>query len=353
MQMFTTLRRHFQPALSSNVRQRIGGFGLLLPLIATLLVAPYDRVMAQGIGGHTVFGDFKVDEGGTKQIRPISFNVILYTLGGRIVTRQTVANGGRYRFIDVADGEYNIVVEVENNEVARLRVTVSSPVRTDFRQDISMEWRDTFVDTKRDKSAAVMVVNAYDREPANARLFEKAGVAIKKNSHEEAVSLLRQIVEADPKDFEALTELGTILLGQNKIEDAEKAYLGALSEKPDYMLALINLGKLRLIQKQFEKAVETLEHAVKTQPQSATANYYLGEAYLQIKKGSKAVVYLREALTLDPLGKAEAHLRLAALYNAAGLKDKAAVEYEDFLKKKPDYPAKKKLEEYIIQNKKS
>jgi cytochrome c-type biogenesis protein CcmH/NrfG len=350
--MFTTLRLQFQIAFTSNGHQGIRCFSLLLLLLAIPLLAPIDRVMAQGIGGHTVFGDFKVDEAGSKQIRPISFNVILYTLGGRIVTRQTVTNGGRYRFIDVPDGEYNIVVEVENNEVARLRVTVASPVRTDFRQDISMAWRETFVDNKRDNSAAVSVVNTYDREPANATLFENAGVAIKKNNHDQAVGFLRQIVEADPKDFEAWTELGTVLLSQNRIEDAEKAYLGALAERPDYMLALINLGKLRLIQKQFEKAVETLDQAVKTQPQSATANYYLGEAYLQIKKGSKAVIYLREALNLDPVGKAEAHLRLAALYNAAGLKDKAAMEYEDFLKKKPDYPAKKKLEEYITQNKK-
>ncbi len=33
------------------------------------------------------------------------------------------------------------------------------------------------------------------------------------------------------------------------------------------------------------------------------------------------------------------------------MKDKAAIEYEEFLKKKPDYPDKKKIEEYIIANK--
>ena len=48
----------------------------------------------------------------------------------------------------------------------------------------------------------------------------------------------------------------------------------------------------------------------------------------------------------------EAHLRLAALYNGGGMKDKAATEYEQFLKKKPDYPDRKKLEKYIAENKK-
>jgi Tfp pilus assembly protein PilF len=61
---------------------------------------------------------------------------------------------------------------------------------------------------------------------------------------------------------------------------------------------------------------------------------------------------LNEALKLDPEGMAEAHLRLAALYNARDLKDRAAAEYEAFLKLRPDYPDKKKLKEYIAANKK-
>lgn len=107
------------------------------------------------------------------------------------------------------------------------------------------------------------------------------------------------------------------------------------------------------MQKNFEAAISPLSAAVEVRGTSADANYYLGEAYLQIKKGSKAVGYLNEAIKLDPVGKAEAHLRLATLYNAVGMKDKAAAEYEAFLKKQPDHPNRKKFEQYIVQNKKS
>jgi hypothetical protein len=51
------------------------------------------------------------------------------------------------------------------------------------------------------------------------------------------------------------------------------------------------------------------------------------------------------------VGKADVHLRLAALYKGAGLKDKAAAEYEMFLAKKPDYPDRKNLEQYIRDSK--
>jgi len=48
---------------------------------------------------------------------------------------------------------------------------------------------------------------------------------------------------------------------------------------------------------------------------------------------------------------ADAHLLLAALYNASGLRDKAAAEYSAFLKQRPDYSDRKKLEAYISANK--
>ena len=64
-----------------------------------------------------------------------------------------------------------------------------------------------------------------------------------------------------------------------------------------------------------------------------------------------AVGYLNEAIKLDPIGMADAHLRLGALYNLAGRKDQAALEYNEFLKKRPDYPDAQKLRDYIIANK--
>ena len=102
----------------------------------------------------------------------------------------------------------------------------------------------------------------------------------------------------------------------------------------------------------YATAITPLEQAVFVRPKSADANYFLGEGYLQIKKGSLAVGYLNEAIKIDPVGMAQAHLRLATLYNAAGMKDKAASEYEQFLTKVPDYKDKKKLQEYISANKK-
>jgi len=301
-------------------------------------------------GGHILYGDVKVDESKVTGVKPISYNLILYSMGGQIVGRQSVSSNGRYRFIDLGNGHYDLVVELENTEIARMRVEIMSPtLKTDYRHDISLEWRSPVGAPA--KPASISAEDFYKRSSVNQKLFDKAQAATDKKKHEEAFSFLNQILTADANDFQAWTELGTLNLMQQNLSEAKSAYLRAIEVRPKFFLALMNLGRLHSMQKDFAAAIPVLTQAVEIKPTSADANYYLGEAYLQVKKGSKAVGYLNEALKLEPVARADAHLRLAALYNAAGLKDKAAVEYQEFLKKKPDYPDKKKLEQYIADNK--
>ena len=303
------------------------------------------RSVAAQAGGHKLYGDLRVDESKASGVVPISFDVILYTLSGNILGRQSVPNRGRYQFFNVADGQYDVVVEVENKEVARLRVQISAPFKTDFRQDIELEWHSPYVSTR---PGTISASDFYKRSPSNQKRFEKAQEATDKKRYAESIGLLKEVLANQPDDFQSWTELGTVYLIQNNLVDAENSYLKATELRPEFFLALMNLGRLKMMKKDFEGAISILSQAVDKKADSADANFYLGEAYLQIKKGSKAVGYLNEAARL---GKAEAHLRLALLYNGAGLKEKAAAEYEAFLKKKPDYPDRKKLEEYISANK--
>ena len=182
------------------------------------------------------------------------------------------------------------------------------------------------------------------------KLFEKATSAARDKKTDNAIKLFKQIVESDPKDFVVWTDFGTLYFRGDKFSEAEKCYLTALEHKPDFMLAQLNLSRLYLTQKQPEKVIQILTKALETQPNSADANHYLGEAYLQAKLGSKAIIYLNAAIQLAPIEKAELHLRLGWLYNAAGLKDRAALEYKQFLAKVPKYAEKEKLEKYINEN---
>ena len=316
----------------------------LIPAFCAVVAAQIDPIRERGV--QTLYGDIKVDtQPGSESQKPLSLEVQLYIINGTLIGRQTVSANGRYRFTELRNGEYDVVVLSENHEIARVRVRVESVYKNDFQQDITLEAR---ADHRTTKAATVSVSDLYERTGANKSLFEKAEKAVDEKKYPEALDLLGQLVAADGKDFQAWTELGTVQLMSNNFDEAEKAYRRAIQERPTFTLALLNLGRLLSAQKKFEAAIEPLDQGVKSSPTSADANFLLGEAYLQLKKGSKAVPYLTEAAKL---GKPEAHLRLAALYNAAGMKDKAAIEYEEFLKKKPAYPDRKKLEQYISDNK--
>jgi Flp pilus assembly protein TadD len=328
---------------------------LLQAAAIVILVSP--SVMGQGTGSNTLYGDLKVDESKVSGLKPMSFDVVLTGRNRSAIGRQTVAKNGRFRFENLANGTYYISVRMDNSEVANVRVTLLSGTGTDnrvgndYRQDIALEWRPN-PSGRDEKGNVVTAMKHYERTPPNDSLFGKAEEELREKEYSRAITLLRQIVRNDPKDFEAWTELGTSYFLANNDEEAEKAYLQAIELEPTYILALLDLGKLRLQQKSFDGAIEVLSKAAAQPPPSAEVNYFLGEAYLNLKKGSKAVAHMNEAIRIDPLGKSEIHLRIAEIYDAVGLKELAAAEYEKFLVKRSDYSEKKKLQRYIEQNRK-
>jgi Tfp pilus assembly protein PilF len=324
-------------------------FSLRLAFLFAFSFALMASAFAQTRGSMTLYGDVKVhqDQPGGTQIG--SLTIVLYAQGGAtIIGRTTVPVGGRYRFNNIPSGEYELAVEADMTEIARLHVSVAGRPGSDYQQDLELAMKSPGPNSSA-KASTVSANDLYKRSTANQSLFDKSQRAIDDKKYDEAVASLTQIVNADVADFQAWTELGTTYMLLNKKGDAEKSYQKALEARPTFNLALLNLGRLRVGEKKYDEAIAPLTMLVENNPSSADGNLYLGEAYLQIKKGSKAVGYLSEAARL---GRPEAHLRLAALYDAVGMKDKAAAEYERFLEKKPDYPDKKKLQKYISDNKK-
>jgi cytochrome c-type biogenesis protein CcmH/NrfG len=318
----------------------------LLTFIALVTFGGANRVFGQT--GITLWGDIKVDERNAQGSLTGSITVILYQLGGAtIVGRQTVPANGRYRFNNVRPAEYELAVEVQTAEIARIHLSVGGRPGSDFQQDLEFEWKGN--NSLPNKPGTVSAADVYKRSAANELLFKKAQQAMDKKNYEEGITLFKQIVDGDKQDFQAWTELGTAYLMTEKKSEAEKAYERAVEMHPTFAIALLNLGRVRVAQKKYEEGIATLTRLLELQPESPDGNYFLGEAYLQIKKGSKAVPYLEKAAQV---GRPEAYLRLATLYDAAGLKDRAAHEYEEYLKKQPNDPMRKKLEKYIADNKK-
>lgn len=329
-------------------RKSISFVTLILIAVAIQVYAPFTPAQSN----LTIFGDVRITSDGNT-IVPKEVLLLLRRVPDGEMARQMVSSRGRYRFTNLKSGEYEIVAEVDGKEIGRLTqirigdMTLSnSPYG--YQNDLEIRWRPSAASPS-GGGGVISAADVYERPATTKAIFVKAEEAVAKKKFDQAATLLKQVVETDNADFQAWTALGTVYYAQEKFDDAKQAYQHAIAVKADSPRAYFNLGRLLSSQKKYEEAIEPLTKAVELQPTSGDANMLIGEAYLQLKKGSKAIPYLNEAAKF---GRPEAHLRLGWLYNAAGLKDRAALEYEEYLKKNPDYSERNKLREYITANKK-
>lgn len=297
------------------------------------------------IGAPVIYGQVTIANLPKGQRKPTVW-VYLFNGGAQIDKRQT--RNDYYYFLQAPVNGQTIVFEVDNREAGR--IVVSSGISNRVRQDVTIDWRSINGSPAEEQRGVVSARDGYTRSPENEKLFSEALDQIKANDLDKATAVFGSITKADDKDHVAFMMLGTVLMTQKKYADATAAFERAIALKPDYEKALTNYGSMVLGRKDFAKAEELLKKAVVADPKSADANHYLGETFLQTKRGSLAVGFLNKAIELAPVAKANIHLRLAALYDAAGLKQRAAEEYKAFLEKVKDHPERERFLKYIEQN---
>jgi len=300
--------------------------------------------IGDGVSGNTMNVSGKITLQTSAKLPRVPVIKVTVLVAG-VPANEAVANDtGFYLVRSVPRDNASIVVEVDGAEVIRQPITAS--VMGSPRYDFTIPW-------PRPSSAKPGVVSAsqpFSRTPKNEELFQKAVAAMKVQDSEKAVGFFNELLEHEPKDFVAWTELGTLYFKNNALDNAEACYFKAIELKKDYFIALLNLGRLYVNRRQFDNAILVLSNAVVSEPDSAEGHHLLGESYLEMKKGSLAVIQLNEAIRLAPLEMADLHLRLAVLYDAGGMKSKAAAEYKLFLEKRPDHVDRAKFEAYIKAN---
>ena len=323
--------------------------GLTLALHTAVLAQPTltPPVQDQAQGRiFTLYGELEVIELDADLPANTMFDLILYSRANEEVARQRVGKGGHYSFNNIIEDNYLIGVELDNFELARVAIQVAQRKHKPIEQGMQLIWTPS-LRAQRDLASAQ---DSYTRTLQNRKLFDKAMKQINKNELPEAIATLRSIVEADPKDHLSWNELGLVYFVQRNFSAAENSFAKSVEARPEYIAAILNLGRMRLAQKNTEGAIAAFKSALEKDSKSALAHYFLGEAHLAARKNSIAVGYLNEALKLDPVGVTNAHLRLATVYDLSGRKDLAAIEYNEFLKKKPEYPDGQRLRDYIKAN---
>lgn len=131
-------------------------------------------------------------------------------------------------------------------------------------------------------------------------LMQKARELGQRESYEEAVAAMTEVLAQDPKIVDAHLALGNWLLRLRRDREAEAAYQRALSLKPDYELAITSLAQLYRGRREHQKAADAYKAALLLDAKAPQTWYQLATLYLDLGQVAEAQLTFRQALAANP-----------------------------------------------------
>jgi tetratricopeptide (TPR) repeat protein len=120
------------------------------------------------------------------------------------------------------------------------------------------------------------------------------------------------ILANDPKNVDALSNLGVVYFRIGQMRSAESTLKKAVANAPNNDFLLTTLGIVHYRQSRFDDALKELRKAIEINPNSATAHNYLGIMASQKGRQHEAEKEMLQAIAEDP-DYADAHFNLAVI----------------------------------------
>jgi tetratricopeptide (TPR) repeat protein len=157
----------------------------------------------------------------------------------------------------------------------------------------------------------------------------------------EAGQLLNRALALAPNDALTITDIGRVLVAENRVEEAVKAFEAAVAGRPDLSTSWIELGSAREILRDDEGAQAAYERARSAAPGNAEAWAALASLVMRRGQVAEAHSLAQEATRLRP-GHPGASLVLAAVEFDRGATEEARARLEALL-------ARNELDERQVQ----
>ena len=143
----------------------------------------------------------------------------------------------------------------------------------------------------------------------------------------DAQSTLQKALALDPDLPRAHNTMGLAMLNAGNADGAERSFRESLRHQPDLAEAHNNLGNLLASRKVYPEAAHHFEKALRSHPDDPAARHSYGLVLALMGSHDRAIAELRTAVRLAPqLGAA--HTDLAEVLAATGRRAEAAREYE-------------------------
>lgn len=174
-------------------------------------------------------------------------------------------------------------------------------------------------------------------EPRNFDALHLLGVmALQLGRHDLAVDYIGEALRLRPEVAEAHNSLGAALIEQGRPAQAETHLRRALELKPQFVEALVNLGNACKDQGKLGEAVAYYGRTLAIRPGYAEALVNLGHALTELGRADEAVTHLLEAIRLNP-NLPEAHNNLGNAFREQMKWPEALAGYHEAIRLRPSF----------------
>jgi tetratricopeptide (TPR) repeat protein len=228
--------------------------------------------------------------------------------------------------------EYRAAYDSAGSVVAaeRLMTVRLSELPAARRQDYAAFARVLSADYKQTLALETTAVpSAVSRDAGSDDLARQAAEALKAGDFARATTLLKRVLELDPKHKTAWTDLGRALMAQRERNAAVAAFNKQIELNPYDPQAYSYLGYAYMEMRRFDEAEAAYKKQLEVNPLDQIAHSGLGQLYLERRQYEPAAVHLEKAIALMPenawlhASKGKAQLRLGREAEALASFDKA------------------------------
>ncbi|MCK4728157.1 MAG: tetratricopeptide repeat protein [Desulfobacterales bacterium] len=154
--------------------------------------------------------------------------------------------------------------------------------------------------------------------------LKKSRAADRAGDTRRSLFFMEKVASLDPKDPDALYQLGIAYEKNKALDEAIRAYQRVIEIKSDHAKAHYRTGVIHLRKKAPEQAVKALEAALKIEPESVELNFRLGQANDRLQEYEKAISFFSRAVEINP-DFLRVYKNMALTYDSMG-KHKEALE---------------------------
>jgi len=186
------------------------------------------------------------------------------------------------------------------------------------------------------KNAETIWRDTLKKNPYSWMAHNNLGIMLEGEGRaDEAIEHYKEALQLKADHAEANNNLGSALLSQGKFYESIGFLRRAIEVKANYPEAYYNLGAAYLIVGRYQDAVEAFRKCTKIKPAFAEAYYSLGSAYVKLGRVESGVEAFKQAIKVKP-NFAEAWCDLGAAYGVLSQWETAAEACKHSIKLKPD-----------------